>query len=57
MTIDFSQPLALYGGSFDPVHLGHLEVVRAIRKAMSVHAFTANPCNNVNADQIVTDRK
>lgn len=34
MKLNFAQPLALYGGSFDPVHQGHIEVVRAIHRAL-----------------------
>ncbi len=30
--IDFSLPTALYGGSFDPVHEGHLHVARSVRR-------------------------
>jgi nicotinate-nucleotide adenylyltransferase len=43
MKMDFSQPLALYGGSFDPVHQGHLEVARAIRRALPAHQLVFVP--------------
>lgn len=43
MKIDFGKPLALYGGSFDPVHQGHLEVVRAIHRALPGHQIVLVP--------------
>ncbi len=32
--LDFKQTTALYGGAFDPVHLGHLHVAREVLTAM-----------------------
>jgi nicotinate-nucleotide adenylyltransferase len=43
MKVDFSQPVALYGGSFDPVHLGHLEVVRALKRALPGYRIVLVP--------------
>lgn len=31
---DFGQPTALFGGSFDPVHEGHIHVANEVRKAL-----------------------
>jgi len=33
MTPQFSKPVVLYGGSFDPVHLGHLQLAILAQKA------------------------
>jgi nicotinate-nucleotide adenylyltransferase len=43
MKIDFAKPLALYGGSFDPVHQGHIEVVKALRRALPGHQIVLVP--------------
>lgn len=43
MTIDFAKPLVLFGGSFDPVHQGHIEAVRAIRNALPGYQIALVP--------------
>jgi nicotinate-nucleotide adenylyltransferase len=34
MTLDFSRPVALYGGSFDPLHEGHLHVAKEVSRQL-----------------------
>lgn len=36
--------IALYGGSFDPVHLGHLQVAEAARQALNLDRIFFIPC-------------
>ncbi|HEY3590877.1 MAG TPA: nicotinate-nucleotide adenylyltransferase [Buttiauxella sp.] len=38
--------IALYGGTFDPIHYGHLKPVEALAKQVAVHQVTIMP-NNV----------
>ena len=36
--------LLIYGGTFDPVHLGHVEVLKAVQKFMHFDAIKLIPC-------------
>jgi len=36
--------IALFGGSFDPVHLGHLEIARRACEAMDLDQVRFLPC-------------
>jgi nicotinate-nucleotide adenylyltransferase len=36
--------IAIFGGSFDPVHRGHLEIIRAIDKQVRPDRFLLIPC-------------
>lgn len=38
-----SAPIALFGGTFDPVHLGHLSVANEARKALEIKDFRMIP--------------
>ena len=42
--MDHPQRLALFGGSFDPVHLGHLQVARTARDALNLDQVLFIPC-------------
>ena len=38
------QCTALYGGTFDPIHLGHLEVAKAARQQLNLDRVEFTPC-------------
>ena len=38
------QRIALFGGSFDPVHLGHIHIARAAVEALSLDLVIFIPC-------------
>ncbi len=40
----FPQRIALFGGSFDPVHLGHLQVAETARRALDLDLVLFIPC-------------
>jgi len=47
MTIDErSAPLGLLGGTFDPVHVGHLELAREVRTALALSAVRLLPAGD-----------
>ncbi|CAD6510986.1 nicotinate-nucleotide adenylyltransferase [Candidatus Profftia tarda] len=39
------QIIALFGGTFDPIHYGHLQTVAAIAKEIELHKVTLMPSN------------
>lgn len=44
MQIDFTKKTALYGGSFDPIHLGHIHVAKECQKLLGVEQVVFVPC-------------
>ena len=44
--VDMTQLLAMYGGTFDPVHYGHLKPVEILANQIGLNQVTIVP-NNV----------
>lgn len=40
-----NQLLAIFGGTFDPIHLGHLQIVKKLRRLLKVDQIILIPCN------------
>ena len=38
--------IAVFGGSFDPVHLGHLEIIRSVEYYLGADKILVTPCGN-----------
>ena len=58
MTIDDrTRPLAILGGTFDPVHAGHIHAARAARDALGTNRRTAQALlERLDRDGVTTRR-
>lgn len=50
----FSEPLAIFGGTFDPVHYGHLRCADEARQKLNLETLTLLPAGSPPASQAAT---
>ena len=55
MGIDYTCAIGIYGGSFDPPHIGHVDVISQIMSRYNIHELNIVPCWRHAFDKKMSD--